>query len=227
MNTAKSVALPADYEWRSFTERFSHVLIAPDAPRRNVEAISFANEDHPGTAPLMEGALQRKGKIMRSYNNSYYVVTPSKYLHEFKEPDNKTYAKEYEPEMSLYLPECTVGALKDGKFQISGKDSGSKMSTKHDFAFKAGSPAEAAKWHEAISRCAGLKTGESPLASPMTPATPVTQSPPAYSRHNSEQTVGSTEIDNTAASMQVGRAPPAAAAASPVVEQWGEGAVPK
>lgn len=165
---------------------------------------------------------------MRSYYSSYYAVTPSKYLHEFKEPDNKTYAKEYEPEMSLYLPECTIGALKDGKFQISGKDAGSKMSTKHDFAFKAGSPAEAAKWHEAISRCAGLKTGESPLASPLTGGM---QSPPAYSRHNSEQTVGSAEIDNTAASMQVGRAPPAAAVTSPVtspvVEQWGEGAVTK
>jgi hypothetical protein len=52
-----------------------------------VEAIRYPNEEHHSTKPLKEGPLQRKGKIMRSYNSAYYVVTPSKYLHEFKDLD--------------------------------------------------------------------------------------------------------------------------------------------
>jgi len=62
-------------------------MIDPAAPKRTVETTRFPNEDHSSTKPLIEGALMRKGKIMRSYYQSYYVVTPSKYLHEFKDLD--------------------------------------------------------------------------------------------------------------------------------------------
>lgn len=201
---SKSVALPADFEWSSFTSRYSHVLVSPHTPKRELAKITFPNESHPSTTPLIEGALQRKGKIMRSYNSAYYVITPTKYLHEFKDPDNKTYAKEYEPEMSLYLPECTIGALKEGKFTVQGKDAGSALkglSSKHEFAFKAGSAAEGARWHEVIGRCAGLRTGESPLDTPV--------SPPAYERHDSQESgVSGVSV------VGVGRTPPVSA--SPV-----------
>lgn len=103
--------------------------------------------------------------------------------------------------MSLYLPECTVGALKDGKWTISGKDSGSRMSSKHEFAFKAGSVQEGERWHGEISRLAGLRTGESSMDTPVSGgAGGVSPSPPAYSRQNSE---------TGTVSMPVGGTPPA------------------
>jgi len=100
------------------------------------------------------------------------------------------------PEMSLYLPDCTIGALsKEGKFQVSGKDAGSALkglSTKHDFAFKAGNYAEAQKWHEAIGKCAGLKTDQIPISTPTTPAV-VEAGPPAYEAPPGQET-GTTTV---------------------------------
>ncbi|KAA8910036.1 hypothetical protein FN846DRAFT_940364 [Sphaerosporella brunnea] len=179
----KCNAIPPDFEWLNFLSRNGDTLIDPASPKRTVEGIRFPNENHSSTKPLKEGALQRKGKIMRSYNQAYYVLTPSKYLHEFKDLDHLN--REAQPEMSLYLPECAIGALsKEGKFQVSGKDAGSMLSTKHDFAFKANNYAEGQQWHEAISRCAGVNTNQSPVSTPSV-ATAVetgttTAAPPAY-----------------------------------------------
>jgi hypothetical protein len=42
----------------------------------------------------------------------------------------QNFNKEPEPETSLYLPDCTVGALSkepDGKFIISGKETGGAL----------------------------------------------------------------------------------------------------
>lgn len=189
--------LPLDFEWNGFMKRESDVLIDPNVPSRSVDQIQFPNMDHKSTKALIEGPLQRKGKIMRSYSTGYYVVTPSKYLHEFKDNDN--FSKEPEPETSLYLPDCTVGALSkepDGKFIISGKETGGALKgfTKHDFAFKATSHAEAAKWHEIISQCAGLTTNETPITSPASPTAVGTTDemtgmpPPTYSRTSSQET---------------------------------------
>ncbi|KAI5778180.1 hypothetical protein EDC01DRAFT_675802 [Geopyxis carbonaria] len=198
---AKAQALPLEFEWINFQHRYAAVLIDASAPPRTVESIRFPNEAHAATKPLFEGGLSRKGKIMRSYNAGYYVVTPAKYLHEFKDQDSLH--KNPEPELSLFLPDCTIGALsKDGKFVISGKDSGSMLATKHEYAFKAGNYSEGQRWHEAISGCAGLKTNESPVMSPMSPtatAGPVEGAgPPAYSRHNSHES-GVTMVTGTTA----------------------------
>lgn len=123
---------------------------------------------------------------MRSYNPAYNVITPTGYLHEFKDfdvrslspptsttPSNtqQTMNKDHSPEISLYLPECVVSALKDGKFQISGKDAGSALkglSTKHDFAFKATNAAEGVLWYDAIvnGAKANNKTGGIAAAAP-------------------------------------------------------------
>jgi hypothetical protein len=85
--TEKANAIPPDFEWVNFLSRNAETMIDPAAPKRTVETVRFPNEDHSSTKPLIEGALMRKGKIMRSYYQSYYVVTPSKYLHEFKDLD--------------------------------------------------------------------------------------------------------------------------------------------
>jgi len=159
-----------DFEWNGFIKRNSHLLIDPNSPKRAVEHIAFANQDHRATQPLIAGSLERKGKIMSSYSTSFYAVTPSKYMHEFKTDDD--FAKEPQPETSLYLPDCLIGAVDGVKFNVKGKNSSkgvlSKMSMGHEYHFRAHTPQDAQKWHDVISSVAGQTTNESPI----TPVSP-------------------------------------------------------
>lgn len=187
---------------------------------------------------------------MRSYYASYYVLTPAGYLHEFKDQDSSNYTKDSEPEMSLFLPECSIGALStENKFIISGKDMGSTLGRKHDFAFKCGSAEEAAKWHDALSRAAGVKTDDIP---PPTPATPTVEknavvgapapaadgsTPPPYSAAGPSDaapaavqgpTAGTVPTSATSekAPMQVGQQPPAQMSGAVPAEGAPAGQVP-
>ncbi|KAF8476875.1 hypothetical protein BDZ91DRAFT_646953 [Kalaharituber pfeilii] len=186
--------LPLDFEWNSFVQRYGHVLIDPASPNREVASIVFPNQDHPGTKPLIEGALQRKGKLLGRYSTAYYVVTPSKYLHEFEHSDNHN-VKEPDPELSLYLPDCKIGALSaspGAKFTLSGKDANKnpKLTREHDFVFKGTTHAEAQKWWEIISHACGVKTGEKPLDSPAptreNTVASTSSAPPAYEEKDKE-----------------------------------------
>jgi len=161
--------LPLDYEWKAFTQRYTHVLINPNEPNRDVSTIRFPNEDHASTKPLIEGTLMRKGKLLGRYSNAYYVVSRSKYLHEFA--DNDDFKKDPTPELSLYLPDCKIGALSpapDAKFTLSGKDANKNQTftREHDFVFKAATYEEGQKWWEIISHACGVRTGEVPENSP-------------------------------------------------------------
>ncbi|KXT07445.1 hypothetical protein AC578_457 [Pseudocercospora eumusae] len=184
--------IPPDFEWNGFVKRNVGTLIDPSAPKRTVESIRFPNQDHKATQPLIAGSLERK-KMLKRYDAAYYVVTPSKYLHEFKSDDD--FAKDPSPENSLYLPDCMIGAVDGVKFNVRGKDtSGSalmnKMGRAHEFAFRAHTPADAQKWHSIIASVAGQSTNEmpgndeSPAGSPV-----VSQSETAPP----QQTTGSTE----------------------------------
>lgn len=142
--------IPPDFEWNGFVKRNNQVLIDPSAPKRSVENIAFPNQDHRATQPLIAGSLERKGKVLKKYETGYWVVTPSKYLHEFKTDDD--FAKDPEPETSLYLPDCVIGALDGAKFNVKGKDVskgkvGNAFSMNHEFAFKAHTPQDAEKWY--------------------------------------------------------------------------------
>ena len=167
---AQSIA--PDFEWNGFLQRNANVLIDPKAPKRTVENIGFANQDHPATRPLIAGSLERKGKLLKKYDTAYYVVTPAKYLHEFKSDDD--FAKDPTPENSLYLPDCLIGAVDGTRFNVRGKDSskgafGAKLSMAHDFAFKAHTAEDANKWHDVIASVAGQTTTEKPESAPGSP----------------------------------------------------------
>lgn len=119
---ANAQQVPPDMEWRGFVERNSAILIDPNSPERTVEGISFPNMDHKATMPLIEGTLERKSRNKLSfsgYSSGYYVVTPSKYLHEFKDSDN--IKRDPKPELSIYLPDAVIGATNGEKFNIKGK----------------------------------------------------------------------------------------------------------
>lgn len=134
---------------------------------------------------------------MRSYDTNYYVVTPSKFLHEFKTDDN--FAKDPSPEMSLYLPDCIVGGCNGQKFNVKGKDVskgkvGNTFSMNHELQFKAHTPTAANQWWEIIRQAAGQVTGEAPESS--APTSPVNgkDSPQSVSRTaTNKETNGTTQ----------------------------------
>ena len=161
-----------DFEWQGFLKRNGDVLIDPNGSKRSVESIAFPNQDHRSTKPLIAGSLEKKGKLLKKYDTGYYVVTPSKYLHEFKTDDD--FAKDPSPEASLYLPDCMIGAVSDNKFAVKGKDVSkgiaSKLSMSHEFAFKAHTPADAQKWHDIIAQCSGQSSNEPYTSAPSSPS---------------------------------------------------------
>ncbi|KAI5370606.1 Putative pleckstrin domain, PH-like domain superfamily, AH/BAR domain superfamily [Septoria linicola] len=211
--------IPPDFEWNGFVKRNIGVLIDPNGPKRAVEHIKFANQDHAATRPLIAGSLERK-KMLKRYDAGFYVVTPSKYLHEFKTDDD--FAKDPSPENSLYLPDCMIGAVDGVKFNIRGKDASgnamlNKMARAHEFAFKAHTPDDARKWHSIIASVAGQTSNEmpgddeSPAASPIAGQSegPVVASSPQAATQ-AGQTTGTVPASTTA---EPGTVPPQSTAA--------------
>jgi hypothetical protein len=182
-------AIPLDLEWMKFNVRSAHLLIDPSAPDRSVDQISFPNQDHKSTKPLIEGTLERKSRNKLSFSpyfTGYYVVTPSKFLHQFKDNDN--FRNDPTPELSIYLPEATIGSPSDNKFNVKGKDiskglSG-KLSGTPELSFKAHTAQDANKWFDIIRAVAGAAPGTAYESVPASPATPeekrVISSPPIY-----------------------------------------------
>lgn len=194
--------VPPDFEWANFTMRSAHLLQDPTAPDRTIDHVNFPNQDHKSTQPLIEGTLTRKSRnklSMSGWTSHYYVVTPSKFLHEFKDNDN--FHTDPQPELSIYLPDAVIGATSGEKFNVKGKDIskglGSKLSGSSEIAFKAHTPADAERWSEIIRNAAGA-TGPSNLlsittggshgsgpSSPMSPISPASEKrivsqPPTY-----------------------------------------------
>ena len=78
--------------------------------------------NHASTQPLREGYLERKKRFTKKYTESYYVLTPSGYLHERRSPNA---ADTTAPGFSLFLPECSLSAPakasdKSHKFHVEG-----------------------------------------------------------------------------------------------------------
>lgn len=148
-----------DFEWKAFVKRRGDALANPNDAPRTVEGIQFPNMDHPSTKPLIEGSLERKSrnKLSWGYQTSYYVVTPSKFLHEFKDSD--VVRRDPVPELSIYLPDAVTSGPNGEKFTVKGKDKsghmGGKLAGTTELSFKAHSPAEAEKWVEVIRRASG------------------------------------------------------------------------
>lgn len=180
--------IPPNLEWQAFSQRNADILVDPSDPPRSVDAITFPNQDHPSAQPLIEGSLERKSrnKLSWGHQTGYYVITPSKFLHEFKSEDNV--AKDPVPELSIYLPEAIVGAPSGDKFNVKGKDKSKTMSSKltgtSELSFKAHTPADAQRWCDIIS---SLSTASAVSESaPTSPAIGSGGSPVKNEAHDSE-----------------------------------------
>ncbi|KAK9463022.1 uncharacterized protein V1516DRAFT_648218 [Lipomyces oligophaga] len=201
--TQSLTTIPDDFEWSSFVNANSHILAKDTTPKRTMDRVKFPNYEHESTKPIIEGIIQRKGTLTlsKNYNSSYYVVTPSKYLHQFA---SKDWVQHPEPEFSLYLPDCSLGAAYaqesgKNKFKLTGKDSSSTIARKHTFEFKTSTYEDLQKWWHVIHDVAN--SGNQPLsksstmssataagasgaldtveATPATPASPGSPSPSA------------------------------------------------
>ncbi|KIH88193.1 PH domain protein [Sporothrix brasiliensis 5110] len=179
--------VPLDMEWKSFNQRFSDILIDRNEPARTVESISFPNQDHQSTHAVIEGSLERKSRNKLSFGTStgYYVVSPSRFLHEFKDSDNVR--KDPVPEMSIYLPDAVIGSPNGDKFTIKGKDRsksmGSRLAGTSELQFKAHSPADAEKWYYIILDVAG-SAHASHAESAASPISPIAASPAGSAKAN-------------------------------------------
>ncbi|RDX41838.1 hypothetical protein OH76DRAFT_1411753 [Lentinus brumalis] len=128
-------ALPPDREWISFAAREDH-LVDPETPLRDPQAISYPSKDDPSVIPVHTGLLERKKRYTRTYRESYYVLTPAGFLHEYASSDPALADK---PLFSLFLPMCTLGppssqSAKSHKFHIEERKDGT--GTTHSGSFK-------------------------------------------------------------------------------------------
>ncbi|TAQ89348.1 hypothetical protein B7494_g2346 [Chlorociboria aeruginascens] len=183
-------AVPPDFEWQRFVQRSGALLMNPTDGERSVEGITFPNQNHRSTQPLIEGSLERKSRNklnFNKYSTGYYVVTPSKFLHEFKDSDN--FRKDPVPELSIYLPDATIGATSGEKFNVKGKDVskgiGSKLSGSPELSFKAHSAADAQKWFDVIRSAAGAGPTDPYTSAPTSPVG--SSNPPVYEGHKAEE----------------------------------------
>jgi len=123
LNTHMSSLAP-DREWIQFAARSDH-LLDPDTPLRDPSAIHYPLKDDPSVVPVHVGYLGRKRRFTRTYAESYFVLTPAGFLHEF--PSSDPTASQL-PTFSLFLPTCTLGppshTANGHKFHIEGRKDG-------------------------------------------------------------------------------------------------------
>lgn len=209
--------IPPDFEWVNFVMRNDAILIDPDAPPRSLANVNFPNQDHRATRPMIEGSLERRSRaVIKGYSTGYYVVSPARYLHEFKDDDD--FRRDPAPELSLYLPDCVIGAIDGVKFSVKGKDVssgkvGNAFHTSTELSFKAHTPSDAEKWWTAIKDATrGPVVTAQTQASAPSPTEPTsaasTQSasgpthPPEYSEKDTEKpaeaeaAAGSEKVDS-------------------------------
>ncbi|GAA5944446.1 hypothetical protein JCM1841_000795 [Sporobolomyces salmonicolor] len=142
-------------EWIAFASR-SEYLLDPDTPLRNPMTINYPGKDDPSVIPVHQGILERKKRYTKTYKESFYILTPAGYLHEHLSSD---LSKHPSPELSLFLPECTLGApsnphARSHKFHIEGKKAlGGGVGQKNglfamdaSFTFRARSHDEMLEW---------------------------------------------------------------------------------
>ena len=211
---ANAQAIPPDFEWINFLHRSGNLLIDPNGPKREVSHITYPNQEHGATKQLISGTLERKSRatgMLTGYKTGFYAVTPAKYLHQFADDDD--FRKDPSPELSLYLPDCTVGAVSDTKFNVKGKDAskgkvGSAFQMSHEIAFKAHTHADAQKWRDVIAQCA-TGTNEAPdsaLSSPISPTYSAKHPAPLQTENlpSGEKTASATAEPTTATGQTTG-----------------------
>ena len=156
MRLAIAMQIPPDREWENFMNR-EPSLLKPDYKPRDPAAVQFPFSDHKLTKPVLEATLERKSTMLKRRTTSYYVLSPSGFLLEYKDQDPVTNP---DPTLSLKLSDCELGnpPPKSGKagFTIKGKDTGRAFGGRtHDYIFRTDSMGQAEQWWSAIEKYVG------------------------------------------------------------------------
>ena len=148
-------SLEPNAEWIAFASRSDH-LLDPDTPLRNPETIDYPGKEDPSVIPVHQGMLERKKRFTNAYKESFYVLTPAGYLHEHASSDPVRHPV---PELSLFLPECTLGAPSTAaasthKFHIEGRtgQQSNMFGTNVAYTFRARSHDEMMEWWNDIKQ---------------------------------------------------------------------------
>lgn len=167
-----------DTEWTFFTKRqYSEgILVDPATSERSLETSDYPGKDHRSTIPICDGWMEKKSKFLNNFATAFYIISPSRYLHEFRSNDLRS---DSEPAFSLYLPECEIGATsKEGdavhKFVLKGTQAGSSLHQDHKWTFRARSRQEMLVWYANIGRASDLafQFQSTPLQVPQSAASP-------------------------------------------------------
>ncbi|KAH8822764.1 hypothetical protein DL96DRAFT_1619139 [Flagelloscypha sp. PMI_526] len=145
-------SLAPDREWITFSARSDH-LLDPETPLRSVEHIKYPNMEDTSVIPVHTGNMERKKRFTRTYRESYFVLTPAGFLHEYTSSDLLTSDS---PIFSLFLPACTLGPPSSGrakshKFHIEGRKDG--QGTTKSGSFRASIRSIATNEHAYSFRC--------------------------------------------------------------------------
>lgn len=188
---ARIAALDPEIEWNEFAKRSGH-LIPEDVNMRDPSKITFPGQHDETTRAIKVGLLERKKRYTKNYKEGYYVLTPSGFLHEHRSSDP---VKHGEPEMSIFLPNCTLGPVapegaKSFKWHVEGKKNssgGNNMSSikkiRHSlrigrkdvaFSFKARTHAEMMHWWELMQHPAKASYIAATVQSSLAPGAAVT-----------------------------------------------------
>lgn len=205
--------MQGDFEWKRFVIRNSQYLIDPQAGPRSIDQVQFANRNHESVQPILAGILEKKGKLMGKYDSAYFVLTPAKYLHEYKDKDAS--GKDASPDLSLYLPDCSVGTPDGTNFSIKGKNTShgglmNKLARASEVTLQAQSPADAQLWYRTLVATTGQVEGAS-----STPASPVSGGPASSSVEPTVTEPGVGHSGTTTSGPVVGEAPVAHGTSTP------------
>ncbi|PGG96873.1 hypothetical protein GX51_07610 [Blastomyces parvus] len=213
--------IPDNFEWMNFSMQKEDILIDPDKPARTMSDAIFPNQKHPATEPLIQGTLERKSRAMiKGYSSAYYAISPAGFIHGFK--DNDDYNREPTADISLYIPECSVGSSDGVKFTIKGKDvSGSKVgqafATTTELTFKAHSKEIANEWLDVLNK---LASGSGTVSQTASPAVSRTTSgahdiPPPVAQPAAETTEMPSASTTSTSQQEEGTIPPPVDAGKP------------
>ncbi|KAL1924116.1 uncharacterized protein VTP21DRAFT_7151 [Calcarisporiella thermophila] len=148
-----SEQLDPQAEWRVFEERNRRNLLNPNLPPKVADDIYYSQRDHVFVRPVLKGHLERKAMFGR-WLERYYVLTPSGYLHEFRSDDP---GHLLEPDQSVYLPECALGAHSvpgkpENSIEIVAQKYGAGAFISRDakYVLRAGNREEMLRWWNAL-----------------------------------------------------------------------------
>lgn len=153
----------------SARSNYAQAAVSDNSFKRNLEDVTFRNNAHPSTRPVLEGVLARKETTLGlagKYNSYYFVISPAGYFYGF--PSRSV--DSFQPNLVLYIPDCEtkIRNSSSGQFSFSlrGKDLSNVVPMpKKKYVFKASSAEDFDTWWKVISNYSGEVQSPSALSS--------------------------------------------------------------